>query len=410
MNVWLVNHYAVPPGQPGGTRHYALARELVRRGHRVTIVASSVEYLTRQERHLGPREIYRLEQVEGVPFLWLRTLPYRGNSLARVGNMLTFTWRVLRWAPRVLTAPPDVIVGSSPHPFAAWAASRLAAHFRVPFVLEVRDLWPQSLIELGNFAPWHPFILGLAALERHLYRRAARIITLLPGAVDHIRAKGGDPARVVWIPNGLDLTLVPPPQPPPEDGVFTVMYAGAHGRANGLDVALAAARELQRVAAPPVRFVFVGDGPEKPALQAQARAWGLRNVRFEDPVPKREVYRRLQQADAFLMILRPSPVFRWGVSPNKLFDFMAMARPVLFCVQTPYNPVAEAGAGLSVPPGNAQALARALQQLAALSPRERWEMGLRGRRYVERAHAMPVLAARLEQTLQAVRRGKAYAT
>lgn len=401
MRVWIINHYALPPTHAGGIRHYILAREMNQRSHEVIIVASSVDYMSRQDHRLPPGEVFRLRQEAGVPFLWLKTPPYRGNTAARVWNMWVFVWRVFQLVPQVLSEPPDVILGSSPHPFAAWAAARLAARFRAPFVFEVRDLWPQSLIELGRFSSKHPFIMLLAYMERFLYRRATRIVTLLPGAAEYIRARGGEAEKIVWIPNGLDLSLVPPPSPPLQDGVFTIMYAGAHGRANGLEVVLEAARLLQERSTPvPIRFVLIGDGPEKPNLQAQARSWGLQNVVFEDPIPKGEIYKRLQEADAFLMILRPSPVFRWGVSPNKLFDYMAMARPVLFCIQTPYNPVAEAKAGITVPPGDAKSLARAILQLIELPPEERWHMGLRGRDYVEKNHAMTVLAQRLEQTLQ----------
>ena len=401
MRVWFINHYALPPERAGGTRHYSLAKNLIHRGHQVVIIASSVDYMQRREVVFSANLRAHLQEHGGVPFLWLKTPPYRGNTAARVWNMWVFAGRVLQLAPQVLSEPPDVILGSSPHPFAAWAAARLAARFRAPFVFEVRDLWPQSLIELGRFSSRHPFIMLLAYMERFLYRRATRIVTLLPGAAAYIRARGGEAEKIVWIPNGLDLSLVPPPSPPLQNGVFTIMYAGAHGRANGLEVVLEAARLLQERSTPtPIRFVLIGDGPEKPNLQAQTRSWGLQNVVFEDPIPKGEIYKRLQEADAFLMILRPSPVFRWGVSPNKLFDYMAMARPVLFCIQTPYNPVAEAKAGITVPPGDAKSLARAILHLIELSPEERWHMGLRGRDYVEKNHAMTVLAQRLERTLQ----------
>ncbi len=245
MNLWIVNHYAIPPQRAGGTRHYTLAKELIRRGYRVTIIASSFDHATRREAHLAPGEPFKLEVIESVPFLWLRTPPYAGNSVARIWNMTVFAYRVWRSAGEALLGKPDVVIGSSPHPFAALAAERLATRFRVPFVLEVRDLWPQTLIDLGGFSPRHPFILLLESIERYLYRKASRIITLLPGAGEHIREKGGDLSRVVWIPNGIDLELSPSPQPPRLNQVFTIMYAGAHGLANGLDLVLDVAALLE---------------------------------------------------------------------------------------------------------------------------------------------------------------------
>ncbi|WP_082077929.1 glycosyltransferase family 4 protein [Thermus filiformis] len=304
MNVWMVNHYALPPSQAGITRHYTLAKELLKRGHQVIIWASSFNHGTKEER-LANRETHKLELTDGVPFYWIRTPPYKGNSPARVWNMLTFSYRVWQLGRGFRLAKPDVILGSSPHPFAALAAEWLASHFRVPFVLEVRDLWPQSLIDLGDIPPSHPFVVLLDKIERHLYRKASTIVTLLPDAGEYMTAKGADPSRVVWIPNGIDLELVPTPSPPQPKEPFTVMYAGAHGLANGLELALEAAHLLEKEGwGRRVRFRFVGDGPEKPTLIRRARELGLGNVSFEEPVPKGEVYTLLNQADAFLIILQ----------------------------------------------------------------------------------------------------------
>jgi len=399
MNLWLVNHYAILPQQAGGTRHYTLVRELVKRGHQVTIIASSFDHTTRKELHILDGAPSRLEVVDGVRFLWLRTPPYEGNSAQRLWNMMVFARKVLGLRAADLSGPPDVILGSSPHLFAAWAAERLARRYRVPFVLEVRDLWPQSLVDLGSFSEGHPFIRWLEYIERGLYRRARHVITLLPGAKEHIAQKGGHPDRITWIPNGIDADSLPLPEPPTPKDAFELMYAGTHGLANGLQVVLEAAEKLQDR---PVRFRLVGDGPDKPRLMAMAEEKGLKNVVFEPPVPKSQIPGLLREADAFLMVLRDSPVFRWGVSPNKLFDYMAAARPVIFSVNTPLNPVAVAGAGITVPAEDADALAEAALELSATSPEERWQMGLRGRKYVEENHNLNLLANKLELVLSNV--------
>lgn len=400
MNIWIVNHYAVPPNQAGGTRHYTLAKDLVRRGHNVTLLASSFDHMTQRELHLQPGKGYKLEHIGGVRFLWLRTPPYTGNTGARVRNMIVFATQVWRRATQKILGKPDVVLGSSPHLFAALAAERLAARCAVPFVLEVRDLWPQTLIDLGHFGRHHPVILLLEGIERYLYRRAGRIVTLLPGSATHMKEKGADPSKVIWVPNGIDLDLVPSPRPPRQREVMTVMYAGAHGLANGLGLILEAAHSLQQDGwAERIRFRFVGDGPEKPRLIQRAQELGLLNVHFEDAVPKQEVYKVLAEADAFVMVLQHSPVYRWGVSPNKLFDYMASARPVVFCVGTPFNPIKEAQAGVTVEPGDGLKLAQAVRRVAEMSFEERWEMGLRGRRYVETHHSLNRLVGRLEQAL-----------
>lgn len=387
------------------------------RGHRVQIIAANFDYLSRRAIPLAPGKAWQHEVVDGVGFRWLRTPSYRDNTLARLWSMLAFAAQVwLETGLRDLERP-DVIVGSSPHLFAAWAAQRLAARRRVPFVLEVRDLWPQTLVDLGQVSPRHPLVLTMLGIERYLYRQARRIVSLLPGAVEHLAAKGADPGKVVWIPNGVDLAAVPapaapdpgsappgagPPAPATAGAPFTVIYAGAHGLANHLDVILDAARLLQQqVGHEAIRFRLIGDGPEKPRLQQRARDEGIENVRFEPPVPKHSVYAAIQAAQACVVTLKESPLYRWGFSLNKLFDYLACGRPVVIGVRSPYNPVAEAGAGLTVAPEDPPALAAAVRQLAALPPAERANMGRQGRAYVESRHAVETMADRLEALLRA---------
>jgi len=340
-----------------------------------------------------------------VPFLWVRTPPYSGNTAARVWNMSVFSWRVFQLATSpflVNWGKPDVVWASSPHLFTGLAGERLARRLKIPFLFEVRDLWPESLIALGGLSPRHPFILTLDQIERYLYRNADHIVTLLPLASEYIQAKGADPNKISWLPNGVDLENVPQPEPPEPKDEFTILYAGTHGLANGLDILLDAAAILsEKKQAQHIRFRLVGDGPEKPRLRSRAEQLGLRNVSFEDPVPKQDVYRLLASGDALVAILKDADLFsKWGVSPNKIFDYMAVARPVLFAISAPANPVEEAGAGIAVPSNDPVAIANAVLKLAQMTPQERWEMGLRGRRYVEEKHAFNVLVDRLDELLR----------
>ncbi|MNS30482.1 putative glycosyl transferase [compost metagenome] len=400
MRVWIVNQYAVPPTQAGITRHYTLASELLKRGHDVTVIASSFDHVTRRETRLAPGEQARLETMGKVPFLWLRTPPYRGNTLARMTNMVTFARQLIQWVPRLELPAPDVIVGSSPHLFGALAAERLARRFGVPFVLEVRDLWPQSLIDLGGVSAHHPVVLALGHIEKYLYRESSRILALLPGAVEHLVAKGAERARVVYLPNGADLSVLPAPEPPPANPRFTILYAGTHGLANGLDGLLDAAAMLQAEGfADRVLMRFVGDGPEKPRLMRRAEAEGLSLVRFEPPVAKEVIHAVLASADAFMVTMHAIGLYRFGISFNKIYDYMAAGRPTVLGASASNNPIAEAGCGLSVPAGDARAMADAIRQLAEMTPQERWELGQRGRAAVERQHDFRRLAETLEQTL-----------
>jgi glycosyltransferase involved in cell wall biosynthesis len=412
MNIWIFNHYALPPDLPGGTRHYDLGRELVKRGHRVAIFAASFHHYLHRETRLQPGEKWKIEDVNGVKFVWIRTPSYQRNDWRRVQNMVVFAfrawwlgWKLLKLAPEV--GKPDVVIGSSPHLLTPLAAYWVAQHYGVPFVMEVRDLWPQTIIDMGELSAHHPITKALQVLERFLYYRAKKIITLLAQADKYISACGIPQEKIVWIPNGVDFSRFEGLEPcvASENGL-KVIYLGAHGKANALDIVIQAAKILQDQGYRQIRFILVGDGPEKPKLIRLGQALGLANVEFREPVPKTEIPRVLGEADAFIVQLGGSEVYRWGISSNKLFDFMAAGRPVFSSAEAPLNPVKEACCGFTVPPRDPEALAEAVIKLYQMSPEERAEMGKRGQEYVEKHHDIRKLATQLESVLQSVLSGE----
>jgi len=399
--VWLFNHYAQEPGGPGGTRHYSLAQQLRKRGWRMIIIASSVEHGTNRQR-LSDRERWRLESYNDVEFLWLKGTGYAGNGADRIRNILDYTFAAARVCRTVLPRP-DVVIGSSVHPFAARTGAYFAKHFNVPFIFEIRDLWPQTLIDLGRLTPRHPICLALRWLEKDLCHRACRIITLLPYAYQYLETIGVPQNRLTWIPNGVEIEGGDLPNRRPNDleqQPFTLMYFGAHGLANGLDNVLRAMQVLQqRPNAPVVRLRLIGDGPEKPRLMQLAQELRLTEVLFEPPVRKSNIPALASEADTFIFNLVDAPVFRYGISSNKLFDYMAAQRPIIFCCKSSNNPIADAGAGPTVQPGNPDLLADAIWNMALRSPQERNEMGLAARRHVQTKYSFDKLSVLLAGVL-----------
>ncbi|HEX8242223.1 MAG TPA: glycosyltransferase family 4 protein [Longimicrobium sp.] len=393
-----VNHFAVLPQQGGGTRHFELGRELVRRGWEVTVAASDLNLHTRRYSARGGESDRRAvdEVVDGVRFRWLWAPPYTANDWRRARNWLAFSARVRRGQAGERA---DVVIGSSPHLFAALAAERLARRWGVPFVLEVRDLWPESLLAVG--ARRGAFYRALDRIARHLYRRAARIVVLARGSADYLAAERGVPReKLVLVPNGVDVSAFASVDRP-ERAELTLVYTGAHGPANGLDAVLDAAERLRGDGR--IRFLLVGDGPAKAELVDDARRRGLENVEFRDPIPKAEMPRLLAGADAGLMVLRQAPLFSFGVSPNKLFDYLGAALPVVCNVPGEVAAmVADAGAGEQAADASGAALADAVLRLAAHPPAERAAMGRAGRAWVAREHDRPVLAERLDRMLREV--------
>jgi len=364
------------------------------------VIAASVELNTGRQR-LGGGELTRIAEFDGVPFLWVRTPQYEGNGGGRMGNMLTYAAVVLLPSVTKGLARPDVIVGSSVHPFAAWSGALLARRLRVPFVFEVRDLWPKTLVDLGRLREESLITKGLRKLEKWLYDRADRIVVLLPQAHEYIVPLGIPKQKIVWIPNGVELEGYPASALPSVSGRFTLMYFGAHGQANGLETLLRAMAELQkRPDMAHVHLRMVGNGPLKPALMELAVQLELTNVEFSGPVPKREIPSVAAQADAFVICVRDLPeLYRFGISMNKLFDYLAAARPIIMASAAANNPIDEAGAGITVPPEDPQALAQAIARVTAMSRDERSALGLAGRRFVEHNHSFEVLGARFASML-----------
>lgn len=415
MNLWILNHYATPPDTPGSTRHYDFARELVKQGHRVSIFASGFSHRTRREERLEGKQSYRRQNIAGVEFVWLRTTRYYGgNDWRRVINMLSYSFRVIPLGIR-LGESPDVILASSPHPFAGLAGWFLAKLKKAKFIFEVRDLWPQTFVEIGGYSNKSLVVKLLRILEKFLYQRAKRIVVLLPKAADYVTGLGIPSNKVVYIPNGVSPQMFSDTGATlPQEldaamsslkskGKLLVGYTGAHGIANALDTIIQTAKLLHDEGMAKIHLLLVGDGPEKERLVANAKSLELNNISFFAPVPKNAMSELLRASDIALISMNKSDLYKYGMSLNKLFDYMMCAKPVVWGTNSINNPIAEADCGITVSPEDAGEMAKAIMELCDLSDKERGEMGMRGYKYVIKYHSVPVLANRLLEALQSSR-------
>ena len=408
MNLLLINHYAGSPRDGMEYRPYYLAREWLRAGHRVQIVAASYSHVRTRQPALTQGTLD--ESIDGVAYRWLATPAYRGNGVGRVRNIAAFLWRLNREAPQLAREfRPDAVIASSTYPLDIWVARRIARLAGAKLVHEVHDLWPASPIELSGMSPRHPFIRLCQRAEDTACRDADVVVSMLPKVADHLRSRGLDLRKLHIVPNGIDAgewTGAPAPLQPAlaaqlatlrAAGRTLVGYAGSHGLPNALDTLLDAAALLARE---PIAFVLVGNGHEKARLAQRVRDEKLTNVTLFDPIPKAQIPALLARLDIAYIGWQRVPIYRFGIAPNKLMDYMMAGCAVLHSVEAGNDPVAEAGCGLTVAPESAAAVADGLRRLKALAPAERRAMGERGRRFVLAHHTYPVLAQRFIEALR----------
>lgn len=344
--------------------------------------------------NLNPQTGRNVSDTDG--FVTVPVVGYSSNGIFRILNWVSYaffaTIKGLR-AGRV-----DIVYGSSPHLLAALAAWILSVVKRAAFVLEVRDLWPKVLVDMNHLSKSSPVYRILTALEEFLYVRAKIIVVMAEGSRTELVARGVDASKIVYIPNGADPEDFIPSAPRDElrrrygFNRVTAVYAGAHGPANGLDLLLDGAAET-----PEVDVVLVGGGVLKENLQADAQRRGLANVRFLDPIPKKEIPDLLCAADIGLHVLADVDLFRSAVSPNKLFDYMAAGLPSLTnCPGLVSDLVHLADSGRAVLPG---AIGAGLRDLADVPLLERSSLGANGANWIATHQSRHAMAKRLSDSL-----------
>jgi glycosyltransferase involved in cell wall biosynthesis len=385
MRILLIHQVFASPDLPGSTRHYEFARHCVGAGHAFTVVASDLAYKTgeRVAKHKG---LFAREEQDGVQILRTYTYP----SLHR-----SFAWRVFAFVSFMITSvitalragKVDLVMGTSPPIFQAVSAWLVAVLRRRPFLLEIRDLWPEFGIEMGVLT--NPLLIAMSRwLERFLYARATHLMVNSPAYVDYLIGKGIPAQKITLVPNGVDPAMFDPlargealRQEFGLEGKFVAIYAGALGLANDIPTILRAADRLRQH--PNLHILLVGDGKERPKLEAMASQMHLTNLTFVGPRPKAEMPDVLAAADACLATLQDIPMFR-TTYPNKVFDYMAAGRPTVLAIDGVIRQVLDdARGGVFVPPGDDGKMAEALVRLSENREQAR-RMGIQARAHVVR--------------------------
>jgi len=385
MHILLIHQFLATPNEAGGTRQFELAQHLIRKGHKITFICSTITYLTGKPSSRQKGKFLVRETIDGINIIRTYTFPGLQESFKRrIISFLTFMMSSIIGGLSV--GKTDVVIASSPQIFVGISGHLLSKIKRVPFLLEIRDLWPKFAIDIGVLKS--QLIIKLSvSLEKYIYKKADYFIINSPGFYDHLEKSGIERKKIFLVPNGVDTKIFSPSDKHnwvrKELGLnedFVVLYSGAHGLANSLKTVIESARLLQCQS--DIKIIFVGDGKEKRNLIQLRDKYKLNNVIFVDAQPKRKMPDYCNAADVCLAILKKLDSFK-TTYPNKLFDYMACGRPTILAIDGVAREVLEkARAGEFVEPENPQQLASTI--LKFYNNRDLIkEYGINARSYVE---------------------------
>ena len=403
MKILIINHYAGSPSLGMEFRPYYMAREWLKMGHQTRIVGASFSHLRKQQ-PAGKQDV-----IDGISYSWIKTNCYHGNGIGRILSMFLFIGKLLFGYKRMLrNFVPDVVIASSTYPLDNYVAYKIVRHYKAKMVYEIHDLWPLSPMELGGYSPRHPFIRVMQRAEDFAYHHCDGVVCMLPKAAEHCIEHGLPAEKFHYVPNGIVEEDWENPEPIPNEhkrlidklkgeGMLLVGYVGGHALSNSLDVLLDAAKQVdnQRFA-----IILVGSGTEKERLSQRVVKEHIENVWLLDSIPKKAVPSFLAEMDLLYLGWSRNPLYRFGISPNKIFDYMMSGKPVVHAVEAGNDPVTEAGCGLSVEPENATAIADAIEKLCQMPEEERMQMGAKGKQFVLKNHTYLVLAKRFVDCLK----------
>lgn len=408
--LWYFNHYIPSSDAPKKGRAFFLLNAVAEENINVAVVGASRHHLVVEQEDQATR--FKFQEVDRVLFGWIRTPRYSGNGLKRIINMFSYAWQLLL-LPRQMPAKyarPDVIIASSVHPFHYPIALMLALRFRAKIVFEVRDIWPRTLHDLMGVPKWHPFYLMTACVERLAYRTADRVISLMGNGLAHMQSRGLKPERFSYVPNGTlfsesdtILTSCDHDQQLKEIRSLynhVLMYTGAHGQPNALDQLIEAAALVQNDT-DDVAIVLVGAGIEKTRLKECVKSKKLAHVFFLDSVPAVQVPCVLSYADTCFIGWQGKDIYKFGISANKLFEYMKARKPIIQCIESPNNPVALSGCGVDLLPQHSSALADVIIQFSQKTKEELEAMGNKGYEYAYQEHNYKRLAKRFIEACNA---------
>jgi len=387
--VWFINDYAGSPFHGMTFRHYYMSKELQRKGVKAIIITASFSHFMNNRPRINDKS-YLFEKVDMIEYLWLKVMEYKDSrDKKRVLKWFQFSFKLFR-LPTEITKP-SVIVCSGSAPMLVIPSYFLAKKYGAKLIFEIRDIWPLTLIDFKGYSKYNPLIYLMQKSVNFGFRKADHIISVLPNTDKYIHEQGIHNFDFTYLPNGIFLEELEHPEPLSKDvkeklpnGKFTIGYTGAMGMGDGIDLLIDVALLLKKQT--DIYFVIVGRGSEKERLQARIKDLKLKNIIILDAIPKREVQSMLATFDVCYMGWEDKAIYKYGISANKIFDYMYSSKPIVHLFNGEGDLIEKAKCGITVKEQDAEKIAEAILKLYIISENERVEMGLRGKSFVLEHH------------------------
>lgn len=360
-NIWILNHYA----KLGSGRHYKFAYNLSKKGYNVKLFAASTMHNSNKNR-INDNQTKYIEEIErGVPCIYIKARNYVGNGRQRILNMLDYALGLMSVSKKFDKEKPDIILASSVHPLTWVSGYRLARRYNAKFIAETRDLWPETLIAMGQIKRNSMPAKMLYALERFIYKKADRLIFTFPGGKDYVENIGLDSSKVRYINNGIDIDEFNDNKEKHiyndidlnNKNTFKILYTGSMGQANELIYVIKAAERIKELGINDVKFILFGDGYQREELEEYAENNGLDNVIFKGRVEKKYIPSILSKSSLNIFTGKHIYLYKYGLSLNKMFDYFASGKPTLSNIECGYDMLEKYDCGITVGGGSSEDLA-----------------------------------------------------
>ena len=406
MNILYIEHYAGSPEMGMEFRPYYLSREWTKMGHRVTIIAGDYSHLRKKNPTVS--KDFQCDLIDGIEYVWVKTGRYEGNGFARAISMERFVRKLFFNAKRIaMKWSPDIVIASSTYPLDTYPAQRIANISNAKYIHEFHDLWPATLYEVGGMSKKNPFVLAMQKAENSACKHCDASVSLAPYTKAYLVSHGLNAEKFFNLQNGVAEEEWEEYDAIPEyhqqffsrnKDKFVVGYFGGHALSNALDWSLDVAKEELKCD-DDIIFVFVGDGVEKSRLEKRVKDESITNAFFLPPVGKKAVPDLLRNFGCSYMTGMPSPLYRFGLCLNKMYDSMMAGIPVVCAFDAPDTLIKEYGCGYQCSPSNKSEVVRAIQAIHRMSPEERLEMGKRGQDAVKANYTYSKIAKRFESIM-----------